>query len=184
MLNAWLGVISSPGPGKRTIDEIMLPLEGISPMTTPLQEPPVAWVPFVKVLPVQKLMKLAGSVSERACWALGLPTKLLPAWTFEASRVRSLLPPAFPPALPPVFPPALPVSAAALVVVAAPPPPPLFPPLPPAAAVVVTAAADVVAAPPLFPPLPAAAVVVAAVVAAAAVVDDWLLFPPRPRALS
>jgi hypothetical protein len=42
MLNCWLGVRSSPGPGNRTMAETMLLLEGISPMTTPLQEPPVA----------------------------------------------------------------------------------------------------------------------------------------------
>lgn len=44
------------------MDETMLALDGMSPMMTPLQEPPVACVPFVNVLPVQKLMKLAGSL--------------------------------------------------------------------------------------------------------------------------
>lgn len=42
--------------------ETMLLFEGMSPMTIPLQEPPVTWAPLVNCLPEQKLMKLAGSL--------------------------------------------------------------------------------------------------------------------------
>ena len=44
------------------IELIMLVEAGISPMMTPLQEPAVFWVPLVVTLPVQWLMKFAGSL--------------------------------------------------------------------------------------------------------------------------
>ena len=39
----------------------------------PLHDPPLTWAPFVRVLPVQKLMKLAGSLGgvSRCHWREG-----------------------------------------------------------------------------------------------------------------
>lgn len=66
MLNSVSAAISSPWPGDVMREDIMLAVEGMSPMTTPLQEPLLIWRPLVRVLPVQKLMKLAGSVRDLA----------------------------------------------------------------------------------------------------------------------
>ena len=55
-----------PGVGEVIIVETIFEVEGISPMTIPLQEPPLTWRPFVNVFPLQKLMKLAGSVRDSA----------------------------------------------------------------------------------------------------------------------
>lgn len=43
----------------------------------PLQEPPFTCRPLVSVLPVQKLMKFAGSVADGDC-----PAAAPPAWPF------------------------------------------------------------------------------------------------------
>lgn len=64
--NSVSTAISSPRPGNVMREEIMLVVEGMSPMAIPLQEPLLTWRPLVKVLPVQKLMKLAGSVRDSA----------------------------------------------------------------------------------------------------------------------
>ena len=61
-------------------------------MVIPLQEPVLIWSPFVKVFPVQKLMKLAGSVKDGDCPASALadPSESLAFCTFEASRINAL----------------------------------------------------------------------------------------------
>ena len=100
-LKAVSAAISSPGAGEVMMDEIMFCWLGISPITIPLQLPAVTCAPFVSVLPVQKLMKLALSVSESA-WA-GSPPPSCPvaaeaSCTFAGSRASAASPAvAFPP---------------------------------------------------------------------------------------
>lgn len=69
------------------MEEIMLVVAGMSPITVavsenqrwgaghnvpmPLQEPAVTWRPLVMVLPVQKLMKLSGSLELSASYRRG-----------------------------------------------------------------------------------------------------------------
>lgn len=68
MVKAVSAAMSSPGAGEIRIEETMLPCEGMSPMTIPLQEPPCFWRPSVLSLPVQKLMKLASSLWSVRMW--------------------------------------------------------------------------------------------------------------------
>ena len=105
--------MSSPGAGEMMIDDTMLPCDGMSPITMPLQEPPVTCWPLVSVLPVQKFMKFASSlvfanrqwsiwrkngggkiyVKESACAGSSPPSWPVcdeAAWTLSGSSVNAL----------------------------------------------------------------------------------------------
>lgn len=49
--NPLFAAIFAPGAGLIMMEEIMLAVEGMSPMTIPLQEPEMTCFPFVKRLP-------------------------------------------------------------------------------------------------------------------------------------
>jgi len=84
-VKAVSSAMSSPGSGDVMMLLTMFPWSGMSPITMPLHEPPTTCAPFVIVLPVQKLMKLASSVRLSA-WAGSPP----PSWPVVAEAACTL----------------------------------------------------------------------------------------------
>jgi len=94
-------IVALPDNGKVIMEDTMLVLAGISPMTIPLQDPVTIWRPLVSVFPTQVLMKLLVEVNDFACPTSAAPIEVLPStkeplWiasgerTVESARLLSV----------------------------------------------------------------------------------------------